>query len=417
MPPPVATPLRVGTWSSLEGEKVLWRGRPTWRAYIGYFLKYGILALAIGVIVEVLKDTVWDGAPRAYAWGITVLLLLIVVLVGMIRKLQTLYTVTSERIHIRQGILCGAITRRRTRASRTSTRRRASSTGCSARATSTSTPPAPTTSISASTPAASRAARAARRRGRGAATRARGGRIGAPTRHAGFLGLNRRALRHGDGGAVFARAQPGDAGTPAAARARACSRGRRDRTARRVAGAGAEAALRLALVEARRVQPRGTRHVAAGPRGRAWDAHARTLHLVSAQDFCAMRSALAPVLAQGLRALGERAGPRRRGGAAGRVQTPGEGPSHVRRAPGTPARGLSPRARARPRLRGAHAPATRDRADGRSLVVPLALAVHAGRHVARHGPCRGRVERGAGASSSRGLRTCDDGRRAGLVGL
>lgn len=32
-----------------------------------------------------------------------------------------------------------------------------------------------------------------------------------------------------------------------------------------------------------------------------------TLHLVSAPDFCALRGALAPVLAQGLRALGERA--------------------------------------------------------------------------------------------------------------
>jgi uncharacterized membrane protein YdbT with pleckstrin-like domain len=89
----------------LEGEKVLWRGRPTWRAYIGYFLKYGFLALVIGVVIEVLKDTVWDGAPRLYGWGITVVLLLVVAAVGMIRKLQTLYTVTSERIHIRQGIL------------------------------------------------------------------------------------------------------------------------------------------------------------------------------------------------------------------------------------------------------------------------------------------------------------------------
>jgi uncharacterized membrane protein YdbT with pleckstrin-like domain len=89
----------------LEGEKVLWRGRPTWRAYIGYFLKFGFLALIIGVVGEILKDTVWDGAPRGYAWGITVVLLLLVVGVGMIRKLQTLYTVTSERIHIRQGIL------------------------------------------------------------------------------------------------------------------------------------------------------------------------------------------------------------------------------------------------------------------------------------------------------------------------
>jgi uncharacterized membrane protein YdbT with pleckstrin-like domain len=89
----------------LEGERVLWRGRPSWRAYLGYFLKYGTLALALGVIVEILKDTSWDGAPRGYAWGITVVLLLIVVIVGMIRKLQTLYTVTSERIHIRKGIL------------------------------------------------------------------------------------------------------------------------------------------------------------------------------------------------------------------------------------------------------------------------------------------------------------------------
>jgi uncharacterized membrane protein YdbT with pleckstrin-like domain len=89
----------------LEGEKVLWRGRPTWRAYIGYFLKFGFLALVIGVVGEVLKDTIWSGSPRGYAWGITVVLLLLVVAVGMIRKLQTLYTVTSERIHIRQGIL------------------------------------------------------------------------------------------------------------------------------------------------------------------------------------------------------------------------------------------------------------------------------------------------------------------------
>jgi uncharacterized membrane protein YdbT with pleckstrin-like domain len=89
----------------LEGETVLWRGRPTWRAYIGYFLKYGALALAVGVIVEILKDTAWDDAPRGYAWGITVVLLLLVLLVGWIRKLQTLYTVTSERIHIRTGIL------------------------------------------------------------------------------------------------------------------------------------------------------------------------------------------------------------------------------------------------------------------------------------------------------------------------
>jgi uncharacterized membrane protein YdbT with pleckstrin-like domain len=89
----------------LEGEKVLWKGRPTWRAYIGFFLKYGFLALLVGVVIEVLKDTVWNGAPRLWGWGITVVLLILVALSGWIRKLETYYMVTSERIYIRTGIL------------------------------------------------------------------------------------------------------------------------------------------------------------------------------------------------------------------------------------------------------------------------------------------------------------------------
>jgi uncharacterized membrane protein YdbT with pleckstrin-like domain len=89
----------------LDGEKVLWRGRPTWRAYIGFFLKYGIIALLPGVVVEVLKDTAWDSAPRVGAWGVTVVLLVLVAIAGSIKKLETLYMVTSERIYIRTGIL------------------------------------------------------------------------------------------------------------------------------------------------------------------------------------------------------------------------------------------------------------------------------------------------------------------------
>jgi uncharacterized membrane protein YdbT with pleckstrin-like domain len=89
----------------LEGEKVLWRGRPTWRAYLGFFLKWGVLALAVGVVIEVLKDTVWDGAPRVWGWAATVVLLLLIFLVSYLRKLQTLYMVTSERIYIRKGLL------------------------------------------------------------------------------------------------------------------------------------------------------------------------------------------------------------------------------------------------------------------------------------------------------------------------
>ena len=46
-----------------------------------------------------------DGAPRVWAWVGSGVLLVIVLLVGWLKKLQTLYIVTDERIHIRQGIL------------------------------------------------------------------------------------------------------------------------------------------------------------------------------------------------------------------------------------------------------------------------------------------------------------------------
>jgi uncharacterized membrane protein YdbT with pleckstrin-like domain len=89
----------------LENEKVLWKGRPTWRAYLGFFLKYGFIALVPGVVIEILKDTAWDGAPRTWGWIVTVVLLLLVIVVGSIKKLETFYMVTTERIYIRTGLL------------------------------------------------------------------------------------------------------------------------------------------------------------------------------------------------------------------------------------------------------------------------------------------------------------------------
>jgi uncharacterized membrane protein YdbT with pleckstrin-like domain len=89
----------------LDNEKVLWKGRPTWRAYLGFFLKYGFIALVPGVVVEILKDTAWDGAPRGWAWGVTAILLVLTIVVGSIKKLETFYMVTTERIYIRTGLL------------------------------------------------------------------------------------------------------------------------------------------------------------------------------------------------------------------------------------------------------------------------------------------------------------------------
>src|SRR3990172_1252314 len=57
----------------LEGEGLVWQGRPSWRSMLAFYLKWGLLA--------------------------------IVLIIGWIRRIETLYTVTDQRILIRKGIL------------------------------------------------------------------------------------------------------------------------------------------------------------------------------------------------------------------------------------------------------------------------------------------------------------------------
>lgn len=89
----------------LEGEELIWQGRPSWRSMVTFYLKWGGLALVplIAVALAVgIGDANW---PLWVGIVITVALLVIVLLVGWIRRIETLYSVTDQRILIRKGIL------------------------------------------------------------------------------------------------------------------------------------------------------------------------------------------------------------------------------------------------------------------------------------------------------------------------
>jgi uncharacterized membrane protein YdbT with pleckstrin-like domain len=90
----------------LEGEQELWRGRPSWRSMLAFYLSRGLAALLPGVVGQVLNSTGHlSGRWTVYLWLATLVLVLLVLLVGWLKRVDTLYLVTSKRIHIRQGIL------------------------------------------------------------------------------------------------------------------------------------------------------------------------------------------------------------------------------------------------------------------------------------------------------------------------
>jgi uncharacterized membrane protein YdbT with pleckstrin-like domain len=80
------------------GEELVFEGHPSWRAvlvfYLGGMALVGVAA-AIGVLVS--------GAGLAILAGAVVLAL--VILVGLVKRKATRYVITSERLHIRKGIL------------------------------------------------------------------------------------------------------------------------------------------------------------------------------------------------------------------------------------------------------------------------------------------------------------------------
>jgi uncharacterized membrane protein YdbT with pleckstrin-like domain len=88
----------------LDGEQIVWSGRPSWRSMLAFYIKWGVVALVPGVGGQILAGvTSWD-IPTWWLWLVTVALLLLVLLAGWIQRIDTHYAVTNQRINIRTGI-------------------------------------------------------------------------------------------------------------------------------------------------------------------------------------------------------------------------------------------------------------------------------------------------------------------------
>jgi uncharacterized membrane protein YdbT with pleckstrin-like domain len=81
-----------------EGETVLFEGRPSWRAIIGFYIVGVLVAAAIGAVSALIDKT---------STGIVVFVVLValVVLIGYLRRLSTHYAISDERLWIRRGLL------------------------------------------------------------------------------------------------------------------------------------------------------------------------------------------------------------------------------------------------------------------------------------------------------------------------
>ena len=80
------------------GEEIVFQGRPVWRALMSFYVSATLGALVVGVLVGIFAST---------GLGVVVFLVLfaIAVLVGFVRRVATVYTITNQRLRIQTGLL------------------------------------------------------------------------------------------------------------------------------------------------------------------------------------------------------------------------------------------------------------------------------------------------------------------------
>jgi uncharacterized membrane protein YdbT with pleckstrin-like domain len=87
------------------GEEVFFHGHPSWRSMIAFHLKGIVFAVIAGVIAGVATRI---SAGRVQVGWVIVGVLVgfaLVLLVGLIRRVQTTYTITDQRLTIDSGLL------------------------------------------------------------------------------------------------------------------------------------------------------------------------------------------------------------------------------------------------------------------------------------------------------------------------
>lgn len=91
---------------TLDDEVLIWQGHPSWRANFLWLLRWGALALVPLIVVSIMAANDIGTGLEVWQWVVvTAVLLGVVLVIDVVRRLATLYQVTTRRIRIRQGIL------------------------------------------------------------------------------------------------------------------------------------------------------------------------------------------------------------------------------------------------------------------------------------------------------------------------
>jgi uncharacterized membrane protein YdbT with pleckstrin-like domain len=87
------------------GEVVFFHGHPTWLSFAPFYFKGLLLSVAAGVLAGVLSAISAGHVQSGWVVVAVLLVFAAVIAIGQLRRLQTTYSITNQRLTIETGLL------------------------------------------------------------------------------------------------------------------------------------------------------------------------------------------------------------------------------------------------------------------------------------------------------------------------
>jgi uncharacterized membrane protein YdbT with pleckstrin-like domain len=90
------------------GEHIIFQGHPSWRSILGFYIKGLVLVVIAAGVAGVATKIANDEVDRGLVTLVAIVLLVVVLVAGYVKRLFTTYTISDHRLHIRRGIIARA---------------------------------------------------------------------------------------------------------------------------------------------------------------------------------------------------------------------------------------------------------------------------------------------------------------------
>jgi uncharacterized membrane protein YdbT with pleckstrin-like domain len=87
------------------GEQVFFHGHPCWRSIAGFYVKGVLVAVLLGALAGVISAIASGKVSVGWVVAAVLVVFVMMLIAGLIKRIQTTYTITNRRLTIDTGLL------------------------------------------------------------------------------------------------------------------------------------------------------------------------------------------------------------------------------------------------------------------------------------------------------------------------